>query len=166
MRLPVLALFLLVAATGAKAAESGCDKFKWPLEHDRSLLLAENRQILDSGTILEALPSSALQLALRPPAEVSFEKPPERAAKIDPSFAGVLKFPNLPKAGTYRISIDGEAWIDVIQGGAYVDAADFTGARDCPGLRKSVTFVLEAAPVTLQFSGATAEKLGILVTAP
>lgn len=166
MRLVVSALCLGLITAGLQAAESGCDKFKWPLEADRTLLQAADKLSVDSGGALDALPSTALQLTLRPQAEVAFEKLPERAPKVEPSFAGMLRIPALPKEGTYRISLDGEAWIDVIQAGRYVEAADFTGARDCPGLRKSVTFVLEAAPVILQFSGVPAESLGVLVTAP
>lgn len=166
MRLAVSVLCLVLTAVGAQAAQSGCDKFKWPLEADRTLLQAADKLSVDSGGALDALPSTGLRLTLQPQAEVAFEKPPERAPKVEPSFAGVLRIPALPKQGTYRVSLDGEAWIDVIQDGRYVEATDFTGARDCPGLRKSVTFALEAGPVTLQFSGAATGSLGVLVTAP
>ena len=49
----------------------------------------------------------------------------------------------------------------MIQGGKHLPAADHTGARECPGLRKSVRFEVSAAPVVLQVSGAHADTIKV-----
>ena len=38
-----------------------------------------------------------------------------------------------------------------------------SGAKNCPGLRKSVRFNLDAVPVVLQISGAPAESIKIAI---
>jgi hypothetical protein len=61
------------------------------------------------------------------------------------------------------MSVSGEGWIDLVQEGKALDASDHSGAKSCPGLRKSVRFMLGASPVVLQISNAVADtiKVGI-----
>jgi hypothetical protein len=51
MRNALLIGFVLLGTTSAWAAEepSGCDKFKWPIEHERAALTAPDRIKLASG---------------------------------------------------------------------------------------------------------------------
>ena len=60
MRKRMLVALLLLAAAPVWAAEepSGCDKFKWPIDHERAALTAPDRVKLDSGSELAALPST------------------------------------------------------------------------------------------------------------
>ena len=69
MRAPLLIAFVLFAAAPAFAAEepSGCDKFKWPIEHERAALTAPDRIKLASGGELASLPSTGMTLALLAP---------------------------------------------------------------------------------------------------
>jgi hypothetical protein len=93
MRSTLLTTCLLLAAAPAYAAEepSGCDKFKWPIEHERAALTAPDRIKLASGAELAAIPATGMTFALVAPAEAKLPSPPERAPK-DGTFAGFANF--------------------------------------------------------------------------
>src|ERR1700726_945809 len=111
MRAPLLIAFVLLSAAPAWAAEepSGCDKFKWPIEHERAALTAPDRIKLVSGGELTALPATGITLALRAPGEAKLPSSPERAPK-EGTFAGFASFKNAPKAGLYTISLSAGGW--------------------------------------------------------
>ena len=55
-----VALVLLAAAPAMAAEEpSGCDKFKWNIDHARAALTAPDRMKLNTGSELAALPATA-----------------------------------------------------------------------------------------------------------
>ena len=93
MRAPLLIALVLLGTAPAWAAEepSGCDKFKWNIDHERAALTAPDRVKLASGGELAALPSTGMTLALRAPAEAKLPTPPERAPK-EGTFAGFAGF--------------------------------------------------------------------------
>src|SRR5271154_4527794 len=118
MRNALLIGFVLLGPVSAWAAEepSGCDKFKWPIEHERAALTAPDRIKLASGGELAAPPSTGMTLALRTPADAKLPTPPERAPK-EGTFAGFANFKSAPKAGIYTISLSAGGWVDLIQDG-------------------------------------------------
>ncbi len=61
------------------------------------------------------------------------------------------------------MSLSAAAWVDVIQHGQYIKPKAFSGAVECPGIRKTVQFNLEAAPFTLQLSGVDGNVINVLV---
>ena len=73
MRKSFLCALTLLAAVPAFAAEepSGCDKFKWNIDHARAALTAPDRAKLNSGSELAALPSTAMTIALVTPADAN-----------------------------------------------------------------------------------------------
>ena len=154
----------LLAATPALAAEepSGCDKFKWNIDHARAALTAPDRTKLNSGSELAALPATAVTIALVAPADAKLPTPPERAPK-DGTFAGFAKFSGVPKAGSYTISLSNGAWIDLVQDGHFLRPTAFSGATDCEGIRKTVKLDLSATPFVLQISGARENSLSIAI---
>jgi hypothetical protein len=164
MRKFLFVAFTLLAAAPAMATEepSGCDKFKWNIDHARAALTAPDRTKLNSGGEVAALPSSAVTIALVAPADAKLPTPPERAPK-DGTFAGFAKFPAVPKAGSYTISLSNGAWIDLVQDGHFLKPTAFSGAIDCEGIRKTVKFDLSASPFVLQISGARENSLSIVV---
>ena len=87
--------------------------------------------------------------------------PPERAPKPGTS-SGLLVIEQLP-AGSYHITIPGEAWIDVVQGRRRVPSVDFSGVKGCPGLRKSVLFALGVGKATIQISGAASGEIVVAI---
>jgi hypothetical protein len=138
----VLALGVLVMALPAAArAEDphGCDKF----------------------TLAPATPPSD-RLALQPLAQAKLAMPPERAPKDAASFAGARQVA-VPAAGLYQVSLSDYAWVDLIQDGRYVKVAAFSGALDCPGLRKIVRFALKAGTAAVQVSGVAGDSIAIAV---
>ncbi|HYA74037.1 MAG TPA: hypothetical protein VEF36_12860 [Roseiarcus sp.] len=147
----------------AQAAEpSGCDKFKWPIAHEQSALSASQARRLEAGAVLAFDAAASVHLA--PLAEAKLEMPPERAPKASPSYAGAFKLNAPGAAGTYKVSLSGEGWIDVVQDGRLVKPVAFSGALDCPGLRKSVKFPLEAKPLTIQLSDVKSADISLIVS--
>ena len=158
-----VALVLLTAAPAMAADEpSGCDKFKWNIDHARAALTAPDRMKLITGSELAALPATAVTISLVAPADAKLPTPPERAPK-EGTFAGFAKFPPVPKAGSYTVSLSNGAWLDLVQDGHFLKPTAFSGATDCDGIRKTVKFDLSATPFVLQISGARENSLSIAI---
>jgi hypothetical protein len=164
MRKPLFVALTLLAAAPAMAAEepSGCDKFKWNIDHARAALTAPDRAKLNTGSELTAVPATGVTIALVAPADAKLPTPPERAPK-DGTFAGFAKFPAVAKAGSYTVSLSNGAWIDLVQDGHFLKPTAFSGATDCDGIRKTVKFDLTAAPFVLQISGARENSLSVVI---
>ena len=96
----------------------------------------------------------------RADASVAFVLPPERAPKPG-TFGAALKLDRVDKPGGYQITLSDEAWLDVVQAGARVKSTGFSGQKDCPGVRKSVRFDLQAGPATIQVSNAGTNALNL-----
>ena len=164
MRAALLVALALLGAVPAWAAEepSGCDKFKWNIDHERAALTAPDRVKLTSGGELAALPSTGMTIALRPPAEAKLPTPPERAPK-EGTFAGFASFKNPPKAGLYTVSLSAGGWVDVMQDGHFLKPKGFSGATDCDGIRKTMKYEISASPLLLQISGTKEDSISIAI---
>src|ERR1700756_5028263 len=127
MRAPLFIAFVLLGAVPAWAAEepSGCDKFKWNIDHERAALTAPDRVKLASGGEIAAVPPTGITLGLSAPAEAKLPTPPERAPK-EGTFAGFTSFKSPPKAGIYTISLSAAAWVDVVQDGHFLKPKGFS----------------------------------------
>jgi hypothetical protein len=169
----LLALTLMLLAPAAAAQEApagepaqkgmagGCEALKWPLDKERAAFEDAGIAQVASGSARGAFKEQAFALALAPVADVAFALPP--AKKKNDGRGGMVAFAAPEKAGTYQVTLDSEGWIDLVQHGAALDAADHTGSRNCPGLRKSVRFAVGAAPVTLQISGAAGDSIKVAI---
>jgi hypothetical protein len=164
MRIPLLIALVLLGAAPAWAAEepSGCDKFKWNIDHERAALTAPDRVKLVSGSELSALPSTGITLGLSAPAEAKLPSPPERAPK-EGTFAGFASLKSAPKAGLYTVSLSAGAWIDVVQDGHFLKPKAFSGATDCDGIRKTMKYEISASPLVLQISGTKEDSISIAI---
>ena len=164
MRARLLLTLLMLSAAPAWAAEepSGCDKFKWNIDHERAALTASDRAKLAAGAELNALPASGVVLNLVAPAEAKLPMPPERAPK-DGTFAGFASFKTAPKAGVYTVSLSAGAWVDVVQDGHFLKPRAFSGATDCDGIRKTMKYELSAGPFVLQVSGSKDDSIAIAI---
>jgi hypothetical protein len=159
----LMALLCLVAAPVYAAEEpSGCDKFKWPIEHERAALTAPDRVKLASGAEIAAVPTTGMTIALLAPAEAKLPTPPERAPK-DGTFAGFASFKTAPKAGLYTVSLSAGAWLDVVQDGHALKPKGFSGATDCDGIRKTMKYQISASPFVLQISGAKDNAVSVAI---
>jgi hypothetical protein len=164
MRAPLLIALVLLATAPAWAAEepSGCDKFKWNIDRERTALTAPDRIKLTSGGDLAALPSTGITLALRAPGEAKLPTPPERAPK-DGTFAGFMNLKNPPKAGVYTVSLSAGGWVDLAQDGHFLKPKAFSGATDCDGIRKTMKYEISASPFVLQISGTREDSVSVAI---
>jgi hypothetical protein len=159
MRALLILLALLVAAPALAQEQAGCDKFKWPLERERALL--GQAAALPSGS--ESAVTSAAKVALVPAAEAKLPVAPSRESKPG-TYAGFVRYAALPGAGTYRVTLTDNAWIEVVQAGQLLKVEEFSGVHGCAGLRKSVKFKLSAAPFVVMLSGMATPEIGVVVT--
>jgi hypothetical protein len=164
MRAPLLIALVLLGTAPAWAAEepSGCDKFKWNIDRERTALTAPDRIKLASGGEFAALPSTGITLALRAPGEAGLPSPPERAPKED-TFAGFASFKNPPKAGIYTVSLSAGGWVDLVQDGHSLKPKAFSGATDCDGIRKTMKYEISASPFVLQISGTKEDSVSVVI---
>jgi hypothetical protein len=144
-----------------KGMSGGCEAFKWPLDKERAAFDAPGLERTASGAARGPLTEQAFALTLVPAKDVVFTIPP--AKKKNDGFGGLVAFAAPEKPGVYQVTLSGEGWIDLVQEGKAVRTSDHTGAKNCPGLRKSVRFMLGATSVVLQISDAVADtiKVGI-----
>ena len=138
---------------------SGCAKFKWPIDRERSAFGTPGLHAVEQGKPLPGIMDPAI-VALQPVADVRFERPPSRKPK-DGTFGTVLKTPPLAVGGTYQITTSDDVWIDVIQDGRELKPTAFTGERDCPNVRKSVRFDFAAGQATVEISGSAASSVKV-----
>jgi hypothetical protein len=164
MRAAVLIVLALLGAAPAWAAEepSGCDKFKWNIDHERAALTAPDRVKLVSGAELTSLPATGLTLGLSAPADAKLPTPPERAPK-EGTFAGFASFKNPPKAGIYTVSLSVGGWVDLVQDGRALKPKAFSGATDCDGIRKTMKYAIGASPFVLQISGIRENSVSVAI---
>lgn len=147
-----------------KGMSRGCGSFKWPLDKERAAFDDAALDKVASGAARGSLKEQAFVLALIPIAEVTYALPPAGKKKDgETRYGGMLAFAAPEKPGVYQVTLSSEGWIDLVQDGASLKAADHSGAKDCPGLRKSVRFKVGAALVALQISGAPADSIKVAV---
>jgi hypothetical protein len=159
----LVAVALVAAPNLAWAQEgSGCGGFKWPLDLERAALSRADKVSLPNGSALSY--DAAMTLKLEPFASAGLPKAPERAPKSPSDFAGHFTLAAPAKPGVYRITINPGAWVDVLDGGAYLHPIAFSGATGCEGVRKSVKFDLPARPLMLQVSGVKDGQISLIVT--
>jgi hypothetical protein len=146
-------LSLLAAASPAWA---DCDHFKWSVAKESEAFAAPQPlpSVSDSAVVGKGYAVTLTQ-------DLALPVKPERDPKPG-THAAVVSLPKLD-AGTYQITLSQDAWIDVAQGGKIVKSSDFSGQHDCPTIRKSVRFSLEAGAATVEISNAQAEALNLAV---
>jgi hypothetical protein len=144
-----------------KGMSGGCESFKWPLDKERAAFDDPALEKAASGAVRGPLKEQAFTLALVSAKDVAFTVPP--AKKKHDGFAGLVAFAAPEKSGTYQVTLSAEGWIDLVQNGAALASTDHSGAKNCPGLRKSVRFEVGDAPVALQISSAAADSIKVAI---
>jgi len=153
-----------VAAPAFAQEPVGCDKFKWPLDKERATLNGTDLPKVVSGDrVTFPIPFGTI-VALVPFADAKLPAPPERAPKSPGTFAGFFEAKAPPQAGSYKITLSAEGWIDIEQAGQAVKSTAFSGALGCEGIRKSVKFELATAPFTVELSGVKADAIKIVIS--
>ncbi len=153
-----------IAAPALAQEPVGCDKFKWPLDRERATLNGSDLPKIVSGAQVPFPIPFATIVALKPLADAKLPTPPELTPKSPDSFAGFFAVPAPKRAGSYKITLSTEGWIDVEQNGHAVKSAAFSGALGCEGVRKSVRFDLAAAPFTVELSGVKVDTINLAIS--
>ncbi len=164
IRQRVLSVAMLGALLTPAYADDGCDKFGWSMVRERAWFAATNKAAVAAGATLAPIPNGAFVLQLQPDPNAAFAMPPGRKPKAEHWFGGIVRLPAVARPGIYQVTLSDEAWIDVIQDGRYARSIGSTGRSDCPGLRKSVRFELNASPFVVQLSGVTTEMIAVAVS--
>lgn len=152
-----------VAAPAFAQEPVGCDKFKWPLDKERATLNGTDLpKVVSGGRVTFPIPFATI-VALLPFADAKLPAPPERTPKSPDSFAGYFEA-KAPQAGSYKITLSAEGWIDVTQSGNTVKSTAFSGALGCEGIRKSVKFDFAAAPFTVELSSIKTDSIKIVIS--
>jgi hypothetical protein len=158
-------LCAILAAPSAYAADAkGCD-FLWPLKTEMAWMQAAGAEKVASGATLAALPDAgAIELALKPAADVTFPLTPTKTPKAGDAktFSGFVGITDVEGAHV-QVTISAHAWIDVIQNGKPLEATAHTGSENCPEIRKSVRFEVGSGPLILQISGSEKDVIRIAV---
>jgi hypothetical protein len=172
MTLPRLAL-LVVAAVGLMrsaaplyaAEETGCAAFLWPIAKEQAAFARPDLPVVTSGAAHGPWSVEAFVLKLKPQVEAHLPTPPSAKPMkaVAKPFAGFVLFQAPAQAAVYHVTLSKPAWIDVVQKGAPVPAAAFTGAHNCPSVHKSVRFELTKAPIVLEISGADVDTIKIAI---
>lgn len=173
LALAAIAAMAVTATTAQEApshrdpATQTCENYPQDVTRDVAMLLAEGEPLVSAADAGTELPQVSLSrhhvVRLHPQAEVNFSTPPSRVMLADGSFAGIMSF-RVAESGSYRISLTGETWVDVLVDGEHLDARAFAGRTACKPLRKLVEYVLEAdTQYTLLLSGGSTETLGMLI---
>lgn len=151
----LLAAGLVVVSIGTATAEDApaCASFAWSVARERAAFGAPDLPTLASGSALPG-DTKAVQLALKPVAEITLPVPSDKEVKPD-TYAGFVTA-KVAVAGTYQVTLSNEAWIDVSQDGhSTLKPASHSGKAGCPEVRKSVRFALDVGTVTIEVSRAS-----------
>jgi hypothetical protein len=158
----VLVLAMPLPRAGAQEPVS-CTQFAWNLALERTWFASKVPETLASGATTPTLPSAALIVELKPADAVRFVLPPGGKPKPANTFSGIITLASVPASGLYQITLSDEGWVDVIQNNQLIASESHTGKRDCPGVRKSVRFLLKAAPATIQLSGVPSSTIKVVI---
>jgi hypothetical protein len=165
MRVAIVVILGCLFAAPVRAQEPvGCDKFKWPLDQERSLLTSGKAATVASGSSVTSQIPAAVTVNLVPFADAKLPVTPERAPRLPTSFAGFIQVAAPAHDGTYKISLSSEAWIDVVQAGHSLKSVAFSGATGCEGIRKSVKFDLKAEPFAVQLTNVPNNSIGVAIS--
>jgi len=155
----ILAAALIALASAGQAQQAlPCGKFAWPLDQEKAWF-SGTLKTLRSGDAIAQLGDGAYAIEMQPMGAVKFQKPPETDPKSDQAYGAVIAVSNVPSTARYQVTLSDEAWIDILQNGAFAESVEHSGVKGCEGLRKSVRFAFEKGPLTLQLSGAPSPKL-------
>ncbi|CAN5525593.1 hypothetical protein BH10PSE14_BH10PSE14_19290 [soil metagenome] len=98
---------------------------------------------------------------LAPVAATRFAIAPERKP-ADGSLAGIYHVA-VTTPGTYRIALDGAAWIDLVRDGTALKSVAHGEGPACTGIRKIVDFALVPGDYVLQLSSVRDKALTVLI---
>lgn len=154
----VALLLMPFGLAGPVAGQDGCGRFGWSLAREAELFSDGFMPVVEASSWLPR--EGAFVLLLTPMHSTLYVVVPERGR--DDGFGGFVTLQWIA-AGRYQVTLTDEAWVDVVQDDRRLPIFALTRRTDCPGLRISLQVDVESKPLTLQFGGAKARRLGIAV---
>ncbi len=115
----VAVLLCAVTAAPVWAQQQPCTDFAWDVHQERALFAGQG-QTVQGGTTAAGTPTVGVdhlytvQLSAQP--QVTYVTPPGKVMLADGAFGGMVKF-QVPRSGSYRVSLDAPFWIDVVADG-------------------------------------------------
>lgn len=110
----------------------------------------------------EIVAGPTYSLTLEAEGEARFPVAPTRGPGFN-RFAGQLGL-TVPVAGSYRVQLDSDGWVDLVRSGATMLSVDHRGGLGCPGPRLAFTFRLAPGRYGLLISGAAGPAIRVAVT--
>lgn len=161
-------LGLSLAAGVALAQDDPCARFSWNVEHERALFASVPRAVAaghEAASAPRLEPDRLYRLQLCAACQVTLALPPGKNPASDSSYAGLARL-SLQQPGSYWVSPDQSAWIDIVADGEMIDSAGSQGRPGCVAPHKIVQFSLPAArELLLQLSGAASAGVRLTITA-
>ncbi|RKF21819.1 homogentisate 1,2-dioxygenase [Altericroceibacterium spongiae] len=99
---------------------------------------------------------------LHPTPEMDFPVAAEKPGTNE-DFGGLAKI-TVKKAGTYRVALGDDAWIDIISEGKALPSSAHAHGPACSTIHKMVDFQLVPGHYILQLAGSPTDKMPVLVT--
>jgi hypothetical protein len=162
---PIVRYWTLLFMLGSIEAAAACEQSAWPLSLERNLLRQAVGVTLYAPVSLENVPEHGFILRLQHSSVAEFALPPRQPTTAD-GFAGRGQFEAPIRPGTVQVTLSDEAWVDVVQEGRYVEPLAMIAPADCPGVARSIRFVLGAKPFVLQVSRSLRNAVGMVITRP
>ena len=145
------------AAEPARPASPDCPDTSWDLSQEVALFKGAATSV-PAGLAAAAAPrlelSKLYQVALAPVDRVALAASARPSQRHDVS-AGIIAV-QVPRSGNYRVSIDGQFWVEAIGAEGPITSTGFQGHQVCPMIHKIVEFPLRPGRITFQVSGASA----------
>jgi hypothetical protein len=164
--LRILAWIFSLAAMAVHADE-GCLDFKWDVAKEHALFAGAALAVQSGDREMNAatlVPDHLYRVNLKPVAGIEFVQVPRKAPPADTQ-AGLLKL-NVPKAGSYRISLELPIWVDLATDGKLLAPVDYQEQRSCDAPHKIVVYELVGPKsYLLQLSGTRGTAVRVAVTA-
>ncbi|HYM26543.1 MAG TPA: hypothetical protein VET66_00205 [Steroidobacteraceae bacterium] len=158
------AISALLAA--AAHADDPCAGFTWNVAHERALFAA-TAQALNAGRSAATAPAAEIdrfyELVLAPNEQVQLPAPNRKAHGAGTGFAGLVRL-QVSQAGSYRISVGSQMWVDLASGSMLIGSSDFAGQHGCDAPHKIVQYDLQPGTFVLQLSGGSGDHVRVAVT--
>ncbi|MFA5951779.1 MAG: hypothetical protein WC807_16005 [Hyphomicrobium sp.] len=164
--MPLLTLlFVVVGSPVSLAGAPSCDGLSWPLETERIAFSRPDLVSANAGGVLTPDVANAFELLLAARGTATRAIEPTGKPKLDAAqtFEGTVSVDNVLGQGAIQVTLADEGWIDVVQRGKALPAVAHTGSKSCPGIRKSVKFMVDPGPFVVQVTGATTSKLKVSI---
>jgi hypothetical protein len=163
---PIVRYWTLLFMLGSIEAAVACEQSAWPLSLERHLLRQAHGAILYAPVSLENVPENGLILRLQSSSAAEFILPPRQPSPAGDGFGGRMQFEAPVQPGVVQVTLSDEAWVDIVQDGRFVEPIASIAPTDCPGVARSIRFVLAARPFVLQVSHSVRNAVGLVLTRP